>query len=786
MELYKLRYNLYNYFIQNTTFYEINVANANIWFNALIVYYTFFTFLLLINYDKISISTILFIIIGVIFLYYCYLLNIKLTNVIENKTFIDYITYYKLFNSIFIDGYNNNTVNLYIKDINKNVDFSLDNIIKLKYTTIDITQSSNQYTTIGSPETNQLLTNNGVISTIQPIEIITADDNYIYINYKNNGKLKIEDNDLTCDIFMIGGGGAGGYMAGGGGGGGEIIIKQDYIFKIDTYNINIGGIAIASKIDIINGNPTEILNSNNKSLLKCEGGGGGGKYESNGNNSNGGGGGAGSVSLKVKKTLNGKSLNKHGNGGLSSSHAGGGGGGYKKNGNDAILSEDVGGNGGDGYNIIDFNNMNEMYGCGGGGGTFFAERSNNNCNSGKGGTINFNGEDGLINTGSGGGGGGGFTENIIDNRLGGNGGSGLVIIKIKKENINIDINASNEIIIKKKKNIIKNIKLITQNKQYLLIIVNNKNEHMFINYLINNYNNEEYNKIIFKLDKSAITSKNIILELQGECYLIDINKLNNYQKLKLYKYLIEYLKKINKITQIDLNKESSTSFINNYISYIGLDTKTNYLDYFYTTLMTIRTNIKNNENVLKEDMNKFIEDNIKNNDILKYIDIYNERYDNLKKYVFIKKDDTDSIYEYINTNYNNNKDNYISIDNNETIIINTVIIQLITADDIKGYIININTINNYLNDKEKNNSNVSSYIIKIYNDLLSYYNRKNNLTIDNFDILYKNQKNIDKIIEEQIDSYIYIFNIIIVLIVVILTIIMHIFYIKLYNPIRII
>jgi len=203
--------------------------------------------------------------------------------------------------------------------------------------------------------------------------------------------------------------------------------------------------------------------------------------------------------------------------------------------------------------------------------------------------------------------------------------------------------------------------------------------------------------------------------------------------------------------------------------------------------MTIRTNIKNNENVLKEDMNKFIDDNIKNNDILKYIDIYNERYDNLKKYVFIKKDDTDSIFEYINSNYDDHKDNYISNNEEETIIINTVIIQLKQSDEIiKGYIININTINNYLNDKEKNNSNVSSYIIKIYNDLLLYYNKKNGLTIDNFDILYKKPKNIDIIIEEQIDLYIYVFNIIIILIIVILTIIMHIFYIKLYNPIRII
>ena len=780
MELYKLRYNLYNYLIKNTTNFEINTSNKNIWFNSLIAFYSFFIFILLINYDKINIMTIVFIIIGIIFLYYCYILDIKLNNIIEHNLLVEYTNFYKLFNSIFIDSYNQQDIKTYISDTNKNVDASLYSIINLKYDSnpnepINITPVT-AYNTIEDTETNEILSKTGIISTNLSsdsiLKQVTDDSDYVYLEYKVNGTLKIE-NDLICDILVVGGGGSGGFDAGGGGGGGEVIYKKDYIFKKDDYIITVGLSSIV--------NDTIIKNDKGKNILIGKGGGDGGGKLTNGKNSNGGGGGAGHTNYGTP-TINGKSLKDNGNGGLANGVCGGGGGsGYnteKKNGTDGTIYGPAG-NGGDGY-ITKITGENKIFGSGGGGGTYAKDvaRSINNSTAGRGGNFSYSGENGLENSGGGGGGGGNSQQN---KGMGGNGGSGIVIIRFKKEIIII------------KNNIVRYI-VVSTIKKYFLIIVNNNNEHYFIEHLIKNYNIDKYNKakIVFKLDKTKIIISNLILNIQGDYYLIDINEISKYAHFTLYKYLIDYLKFKNNIKQLDLNNPSSS--IDKYTNFSSLDTKTNYFDYFYSTLTIIRTTIKNNENIINEDMNNFINDNIINNDLLKYIDMYNTTYDNLKKYIYIKNDDTNPIFNYINTDYDTYKDNLISINTNETIDINSVIVQIkkpvatepITPTDIiYGYIIDIYTINSYLNDSTKNNSNVSSYVSKIYNDLLMYYKTKNELIIDNFDVLYKKPKDIDIILKEQVDIFIYIFNIILALIIIILTIIMHIFYIKLYNPLKV-
>ena len=58
----------------------------------------------------------------------------------------------------------------------------------------------------------------------------------------NNKKYKFTPNeDLNCELFMIGGGGAGGYFFGGGGGAGAAYINNNYTFKKNkTYTFEIG------------------------------------------------------------------------------------------------------------------------------------------------------------------------------------------------------------------------------------------------------------------------------------------------------------------------------------------------------------------------------------------------------------------------------------------------------------------------------------------------------------------------------------------------------------------
>jgi hypothetical protein len=185
-------------------------------------------------------------------------------------------------------------------------------------------------------------------------------------------------------------------------------------------------------------------------------------------------------------------------------------------------------------------------------------------------------------------------------------------------------------------------------------------------------------------------------------------------------------------------------------------------------------------------MNNYIDNLVKNKDILKYIDIYSKTYDYLKQYFYIKKDDNSELYKFIDTSFEENKFNKISMLKDNPEIVSDVIIKItVTPPSTYDYIIDIKVINNYLNDKSNSKTYINSYIAGIYEKIISYINKTYDLNITNFDILYKENKNIDEIILSKIDIFLYIFNIIIVLVVIIFTIVMHVFYIQLYNPTQI-
>jgi len=106
-----------------------------------------------------------------------------------------------------------------------------------------------------------------------------------------------------------------------------------------------------------------------------------------------------------------------------------------------------------------------------------------------------------------------------------------------------------------------------------------------------------------------------------------------------------------------------------------------------------------------------------------------------------------------------------------------------TPPAVDYYLIDMEMINNkYYNEEErkKNHNSINDYIVNIYNKLIDYYNNTYNLHIENFDVLYKENKRIDLILKEKIKIYNYLFNIIIAIIIIILTIIMHVFFINIY------
>lgn len=231
--------------------------------------------------------------------------------------------------------------------------------------------------------------------------------------------------NVKCDILIIGGGGGGGmnsYFSGGygagGGGAGALIYLQDVVMEEGIYSIEIGkgGDGHNSK-----GIDTKII-KDNKTIFKALGGGCGasgygGSYSVDGANRSGGSGGGSSYAGGYAAALTDNiPVGAYGNSGVPGYRNGGGGGGAESAGQDGYY----GGIGGSGKSInITGNNI---FYAGGGSGGYDSRRSN-----GGGGVGND-----LINsaafphTGSGGG-----AYNYDGVTHGGKGGSGIVIIRIK-------------------------------------------------------------------------------------------------------------------------------------------------------------------------------------------------------------------------------------------------------------------------------------------------------------------------------------------------------------------
>jgi hypothetical protein len=308
---------------------------------------------------------------------------------------------------------------------------------------------------------NKYIDINDAVNTSLIKEDDTTNTDYKLLIYNSTGKLKVNFK-INCDILLVGGGGGGGYI-GGGGGGGDVVEKINYKLNAGIYDITIGiggtGGTSSTKQGG-NGNNTTISFSDTSSsyILGASGGGGGGSlgivpdllaitYGNNEKSSGGYGGSAINVDYNVIISDLSRPLEEVGKKNTISSSGGnsilniqssiikllnGGGGGSKDNGGNGNLEKQVGGNGGDGDKSI----IKNIYygGGGGGGGNFNSLLKSSKGGLGGGGISGYiTTKDGSINTGGGGGGGCGGSDDLYKN--GGYGGSGIVIIRVKKEDI---------------------------------------------------------------------------------------------------------------------------------------------------------------------------------------------------------------------------------------------------------------------------------------------------------------------------------------------------------------
>ena len=343
----------------------------------------------------------------------------------------------------------------------------------------------------------------------------------------------------------------------------------------------------------------------------------------------------------------------------------------------------------------------------------------------------------------------------------------------KKEMIRIlklHLIAENQIIIRK----IINRTFIIVFKYDYITDTNIKNIYEFLDDNYKNFSNfitkiNEINNYIYVIDLETLEyekNKSIILK-------------NIYNNLKTY--FIQIHTSFTEQTSSDSinpNKDKLTTLITN------ATTDKNYLKTFYNTLVEINTNIKYDDNIGKDNIYSYSEELINNKSILKFINIYNnDKYKILKKYIFIKINNSNT---YIKDGYSTNEDLKInpSITASENISAVIIDISLIyvtspSPSTLEYFLLDIETINKYVKDDR---FHINEYILKIYDDLLQNYNNRLDLnnSIENFDILFKEIVP-DKKIQEPINDYLYIYNIIIIVFIILMTIILHIIYIELFR-----
>ena len=183
--------------------------------------------------------------------------------------------------------------------------------------------------------------------------------------------------------------------------------------------------------------------------------------------------------------------------------------------------------------------------------------------------------------------------------------------------------------------------------------------------------------------------------------------------------------------------------------YISSNLTTPNIKEYSLSYMNVYENIKRRigyvDNVLNEDIEEHINLIKKENDLLKYIDdIYDKKYDFLKKFLILNKDKNEEIYNIFG---NNSITNIIEKMNEKTILINLEILE-----------------------KNKDDSSIKD----IYSKFM------NKLELKDLSFLENSNLNNNEKIQKSIDNFNLIFNYLIIINIIIFTILLHIFFIKLY------
>ena len=188
MELFKLRYNLYKYFIKNNFYFKNNLISLNIFKNLVYIIIIFFILIFLIGFEYINSFIIFFIIILIIFIYNIEIILIKLDNIINNKSFQIYYNYYNTLNKIFNINYDN------INDI--------DGIINSPDSSSSITKIELTYGGVGyTPDRDYTITINQATANVKSLRNGSLSGE-IYIT---NGGNNITSLDIIPIIKLAGG-----------------------------------------------------------------------------------------------------------------------------------------------------------------------------------------------------------------------------------------------------------------------------------------------------------------------------------------------------------------------------------------------------------------------------------------------------------------------------------------------------------------------------------------------------------------------------------------------------
>ena len=181
MELFKLRYNLYKYFIKNDFNFKNTINSLNIFKNLLYIIIIFFILIFLIGFEHINYYIIFFITILIIFIYNIEKILIKLDEIINNKPFQLYYNYYKTLNKIFNINYDN--INDIDGIINSSSVVETGSITKIELTFggLGYKPDHNYYITYTGGATAKVKAlRNGSLSS--EIEILTNGSNIINLN----------------------------------------------------------------------------------------------------------------------------------------------------------------------------------------------------------------------------------------------------------------------------------------------------------------------------------------------------------------------------------------------------------------------------------------------------------------------------------------------------------------------------------------------------------------------------------------------------------------------------